>query len=96
VQVKLIYNKFVSALSFEATVMEVYDADALKESPNFAAYEIEDDSLLKDLSSFALANGIYSALVEGHAAEVRSGAQLSEDSRSFLIDPSTTIGFFPS
>jgi F-type H+-transporting ATPase subunit gamma len=60
----------VSALSFEATVMEVYDAEALKRSPNLAAYEIEDDGLLQDLASFALANGIYAALVEGHAAEV--------------------------
>jgi F-type H+-transporting ATPase subunit gamma len=70
VQVKLIYNRFVSALSFEAAVMEVYDAEALKHAPNLAAYEIEDDELLKDLASFALANGIYAALVEGHAAEV--------------------------
>ena len=34
-----------------------------------AAYEMEDD-VAKDLAEFALANAIYTALVEGHAAEI--------------------------
>ena len=38
---------------------------------NFKAYEQEDDTT-KDLSEFALANAIYTALVEGHAAEINA------------------------
>lgn len=35
----------------------------------FSKYELEED-VTKDLVEFALANGIYAALVEGHAAEI--------------------------
>jgi F0F1-type ATP synthase gamma subunit len=35
----------------------------------FKAYEMEDD-VTKDLAEFSLANAIYSALVEAHAAEI--------------------------
>ena len=37
----------------------------------FKAYEMEDD-VTKDLAEFALANAIYSALVENHACEISS------------------------
>jgi hypothetical protein len=37
----------------------------------FKAYEMEDDST-KDLVEFSLANAIYAALVESHAAEISS------------------------
>jgi len=64
----LIYNKFVSALSYEATAVEIKGEKALKESDKFKAYEMEDD-VTKDLAEFSLANAIFSALVEGHACE---------------------------
>jgi len=38
---------------------------------NFGAYELEEDTV-KDLAEFSLANAIYAALVEGHAAEINS------------------------
>ena len=49
--------------------MEVHNADALKASPKFAAYELEDsdDALVTDLASFALTNAIYATLVEGRS-----------------------------
>lgn len=49
--------------------MEVHNADALKASPKFAAYELEDsdDALVTDLASFALTNAIYATLVEGES-----------------------------
>ena len=40
-------------------------------SAGFKAYEMEDD-VVKDLSEFALANALYAALVEGHAAETNA------------------------
>ena len=51
-------------------MLEVYNAASLSKAAGFAAYEVEDDGMVKDLSDFALANAIYVALVEGHAAEV--------------------------
>ncbi|KAH6903228.1 ATP synthase F1 gamma [Coprinopsis sp. MPI-PUGE-AT-0042] len=64
----LVYNKFVSALSYEAAVMQVKGEESLRESDAFKVYENEDDAT-KDLAEFSLANAIYAALVEGHACE---------------------------
>ncbi|KAF9541013.1 ATP synthase F1 gamma [Agrocybe pediades] len=66
--VVLIYNKFVSAISYEAAAMEIKGEAALKESDSFKVYENEDDAT-QDLAEFSLANAIYAALVEGHACE---------------------------
>jgi len=70
--VKIIYNKFVSSISYEAAIMEVHNADALRTAEKFKAYEMEDadDALVNDLASFALTNAIYATLVEGHATEI--------------------------
>lgn len=67
-QLKIIYNKYISAISYEATTMTVSGPKALQEAAGFKAYEMEED-VSKDLTEFALANVIYQALVEGHAAE---------------------------
>jgi len=66
--VVIVYNKFVSAISYEAATMQVKGPEALKESSSFSVYENEDDAT-KDLAEFSLANAIYAALVEGHACE---------------------------
>jgi len=76
----LVYNKFVSALSYEAAVMQVKGEEALKESDAFKVYENEDDAT-KDLAEFSLANAIYAALVEGHACE-QSARRNAMDSAS--------------
>jgi len=67
--IAIVYNSFISALSYEAAVMEVLNEDALKESAGFKAYEMEDD-VTKDLAEFSLANAIYATLIEGHACEI--------------------------
>ncbi|KAH8829134.1 ATPase, F1 complex, gamma subunit domain-containing protein [Flagelloscypha sp. PMI_526] len=64
----LVYNKFVSAISYEAATVVVKGEEALKESEGFRAYEMEDD-FTKDLAEFSLANAIFAALTEGHACE---------------------------
>lgn len=69
--VVVVHNKFVSALSYEPTFVEVLPAKALAESPGFKSYEMEED-VTKDLAEFQLANAIFAALVEGHAAEMSS------------------------
>ncbi|THV02257.1 ATP synthase F1 gamma [Dendrothele bispora CBS 962.96] len=67
--VVLIYNKFVSALSYEPSAMVVKGEKSLKDSDAFKKYEMEDD-FTKDLAEFSLANAVFSALVEGHACEI--------------------------
>lgn len=67
-ELKIIYNKYISAISYEATTVTVAGPKALAEAAGFKAYEMEED-VSKDLTEFALANIIFQALVEGHAAE---------------------------
>ncbi|PPQ92014.1 hypothetical protein CVT25_004871 [Psilocybe cyanescens] len=66
--VVLVYNKFLTQISYESAITEVKGEEALKESNAFKVYENEDDAT-KDLAEFSLANAIYAALVEGHACE---------------------------
>jgi len=67
----VVHNRFVSALSYEPAFVEVLNAKALAESPGFKSYEMEED-VTKDLAEFQLANAVFAALVEGHAAEQSS------------------------
>ncbi|EME79793.1 uncharacterized protein MYCFIDRAFT_87963 [Pseudocercospora fijiensis CIRAD86] len=67
--VKIIYNRFINAQSYEPTIIEAFSEDAIKESPNFSNFEV-DEELLGNLREYALANSIYWALSEGHACEI--------------------------
>ncbi|GAA5912276.1 F1F0 ATP synthase subunit gamma [Sporobolomyces salmoneus] len=69
-KVKIIFNKFVSVISYEASALEIYSTKALQGSPAYAAYEVDGEELSGDLASFAMANAIYAGLVEGYAAEI--------------------------
>lgn len=66
---RIISNKYLSAISYEPGTTTVVSAEALRASAGFRRYEMEED-VAKDLAEFALANAIYTALVEGHAAEI--------------------------
>ena len=83
-RIEIIYNRFVSMLSYEASTVTVYSEDIFEKSPKFYSFEIEDD-VLTNFKEFALANAVYWALVEGHACEVCSLVELISDSR-FLLD----------
>ncbi|EGP87268.1 unnamed protein product [Zymoseptoria tritici ST99CH_1A5] len=67
--IKILYNKFVNAQSYEATVIEAFSEEAILESPNFSNFEV-DDAVLGNLREYALANSLYWALAEGHACEI--------------------------
>ncbi|KAI9687166.1 MAG: atp3 gamma subunit of the F1 sector of mitochondrial F1F0 ATP synthase [Bathelium mastoideum] len=67
--VKVLYNKFINAQSYEPTFIDAFSEEAIAQSPNFSAFEI-DDEVLKNLTEYALANTIFWALVEGHACEI--------------------------
>ena len=66
--VRILYNKFINAQSYEPTPIEAYSEEAITQSPNFAAYEI-DDEVLGNLREYTLANALFWALAEGHACE---------------------------
>ncbi|TVY54013.1 ATP synthase subunit gamma, mitochondrial [Lachnellula cervina] len=67
--IKIVYNKFVNATSYEATPIEAFSEEAIKESPNFSAFEIEDE-VLTNFREYALSNTLFWALAEGHACEI--------------------------
>jgi len=69
--IAIVYNKFISAMSYEANVMEVVSEKSLREAESFNVYEMEED-VTKDLGEFSIANAIYAALVEAHASEISS------------------------
>ncbi|KAF1975138.1 putative ATP synthase subunit gamma, mitochondrial [Bimuria novae-zelandiae CBS 107.79] len=66
--IKILYNKFLNAQSYEATPIEAFSEEAFQQSPNFAAFEI-DDEVLGNFREYALANSLFWALAEGHACE---------------------------
>jgi len=78
--VKIVYNKFINAGSYEVSVQEAYSEEAIANSPQFSAFEIEDE-VLPNLREYALANSLYWALAEGHACEI-SARQNAMDNAS--------------
>ncbi|PSR92387.1 ATPase, F1 complex, gamma subunit domain-containing protein [Coniella lustricola] len=66
--VKVIYNKFINAQTYEASELDAYSEEAIQASQNFSAFEV-DEELLPNLREYSLANAIYWGLAEGHACE---------------------------
>ncbi|KAJ3577576.1 hypothetical protein NPX13_g2989 [Xylaria arbuscula] len=67
--IKIVYNKFINATAYEANIVEAFSEEAIANSPNFSAFEV-DEELLPNLREYALANSLYWALAEGHACEI--------------------------
>jgi F-type H+-transporting ATPase subunit gamma len=66
--VKILYNKFINATSYEPTLIEAFSEEAIQQSPNFSSFEV-DEEVLGNLREYSLANSLYWALAEGHACE---------------------------
>jgi len=81
----IVYNRFISALSYEPAVVEVLNEEVLKEAAGFKAYEMEDD-VTKDLVEFTLANAIYAALIEGHACEISARRNAMDNAQKNASD----------
>ncbi|KAL2128719.1 hypothetical protein VTI74DRAFT_8809 [Chaetomium olivicolor] len=67
--IEIIYNKFINATAYEPTSIAAYSKEAFAASPNFSAFEV-DEEILPNLREYALANSLYWALSEGHACEI--------------------------
>ena len=83
--IKILYNKFINATSYEPTPIEAYSEDSIANSANFAAFEI-DEEVLANMREYALANSLYWALAEGHACE--------QSARRNAMDVSTACMMF--
>ncbi|TWU76842.1 atp3 gamma subunit of the F1 sector of mitochondrial F1F0 ATP synthase [Metarhizium rileyi] len=67
--VKILYNKFINAQSYEPTFVEAFSEEAISQSPNISAFEVDEEALV-NLREYSLANNLYWALAEGHACEI--------------------------
>ncbi|RYP03525.1 hypothetical protein DL764_005080 [Monosporascus ibericus] len=76
--IKIVYNKFLNATSYEPSVVEAFSEEAIANSPNFSAFEV-DEELLSNLREYALANSLYWALAEGHACEISARQQAMDN-----------------
>lgn len=88
--IKIMYNKFINAQSYEPVTIEAFSEEAITASENFAAFEI-DDEVLANLRQYALANSLYWALAEGHACEQSARRNAMDVSRGFFFTPSCPI-----
>lgn len=87
-QIRIVSNKYVSAISYEPGTTAVISAQALQAAAGFQQYEMEED-VSKDLAEFALANAIFTALVEGHAAEISARRTAMENASNVSYTFST-------
>ncbi|KAI1394235.1 ATP synthase F1 gamma [Hypoxylon trugodes] len=76
--IKIVHNKFINATSYEPIVVEAFSEEAIANSPNFSAFEV-DEELLSNLREYALANSLYWALAEGHACEISARQQAMDN-----------------
>ncbi|KAH8675372.1 ATPase, F1 complex, gamma subunit domain-containing protein [Xylariales sp. PMI_506] len=67
--IKILYNKFINATSYEPSIIPAYSEEAITASANFSAFEV-DEELISNLREYSLANSLYWALAEGHACEI--------------------------
>ncbi|KAH8175935.1 ATP synthase domain-containing protein [Sarocladium implicatum] len=67
-ETKILYNSFINATSYEPTFIEAFSEEAILESPNISAFEVEEESV-SNLREYSLANSLFWALAEGHACE---------------------------
>ena len=88
--IKIMYNKFVNAQSFEPVIVEAFSEEAIAASANFAAFEI-DTEILANLRQYALANSLFWALAEGHACE--QSARRNAMDVSFCISKHSASAF---
>lgn len=66
--IKIVYNKFLNATSFEPAVIPAFSVESITQSPNYTTFEV-DEELLANMREYSLANSIFWALAEGHACE---------------------------
>ncbi|OMJ19020.1 ATP synthase subunit gamma, mitochondrial [Smittium culicis] len=81
----IVFNKFVSAISYEPQVLTCYSKEKFENSPNYAAFEIPD-SVIDNYNEFLFATNIHWAIVEGHASEMAAKRAAMDNATSNAND----------
>jgi F-type H+-transporting ATPase subunit gamma len=79
--VHIVFQKYVSAIAYEATVITLTPPDALKEEP-YVEYEFEPDNkpeLLEDMWEMSIATSLYTSMLETAASEQSSRMNAMEN-----------------
>ncbi|KAJ5245893.1 ATP synthase subunit gamma [Penicillium chermesinum] len=76
--IRIIYNKFVNAQTYEATSIDAFSEEAITQSANISAFEVDDEAFAS-LREYALANNIFWAMAEGHACEISARRNAMEN-----------------
>lgn len=69
---EILYNKFVSGVSFKPSQFSVFASDAIEKAPGISNYELEDEGSSDLLAEFSLANSLLTAMAEAYVSEVSS------------------------
>jgi F-type H+-transporting ATPase subunit gamma len=67
---EIVYNKYVSGVSFEPSEFSVYASEAIEKAPGLSKYELEGEGVSDTLAEFSLANSLLTAMAEGYASEI--------------------------
>ncbi|CUM53743.1 uncharacterized protein AC631_00285 [Debaryomyces fabryi] len=67
---EILYNKYVSGVSFEPTEFSVFASEAIEKAPGLNKYELEGENVSETLAEFSLANSLLTAMAEGYASEI--------------------------
>ncbi|PLN78099.1 gamma subunit of F0F1-type ATP synthase [Aspergillus taichungensis] len=76
--VKIIYNHFVNAQSYEPQTIEAFSEEAITQSANISAFEVDEEALA-NLRQYSLANSLFWAMAEGHACEISARRNAMEN-----------------
>lgn len=70
-KIVVLYNKFVSSVSFEPSTASIFSQSAIDASEKLAVFDIEDDNGTTEvLSKIALTNAVFAGMAEGYASEI--------------------------
>lgn len=76
---EIVYNRFVSVISYETTVMKVYSDSVLKGLKNIYDFDDLTDESLKSVTDFHLASALFYALRQSAASEQSSRMSAMEN-----------------
>ncbi|OJJ86623.1 F1F0 ATP synthase subunit gamma [Aspergillus glaucus CBS 516.65] len=76
--VKVLFNSFVNAQSYEPQTIDAFSEEAITQSPNISAFEVNDE-VLTNLREYSLANNLFWAMAEGHACEISARRNAMEN-----------------
>lgn len=77
--VEVLYNKFLTGVSFEPSKFSVFAAEAIEKAPGLSKYELESEDITETISEFSLANTLLTAMAEGHASEISARRNAMEN-----------------